>query len=87
MEAKGYDPRLRAGLHVGRPRRLGGDYLGVDVNVAARVAEDAKGAAVMVSDRALEHVDRDALEIGRSRRVRVKGVPKDVTASPVRPSR
>ena len=31
-------PGLRAGVHIGRPRKLGGDYFGVDVNVAARVA-------------------------------------------------
>ena len=86
VEAEGYEPRLRAGLHVGRPRRLGGDYLGVDVNVAARVAEEAKGNELLVSDRALEHLDRDAVKVGRSRKVKVKGVPKDVSAAPVRPS-
>src|SRR4051794_34622290 len=26
VEAPGYEARLRAGIHVGRPRRLGGDY-------------------------------------------------------------
>lgn len=86
VEAEGYEPRLRAGLHVGRPRRLGGDYLGVDVNVAARVAEEAKGNELLVSDRALEHLDRDAVKVGRSCKVKVKGVPKDVSAAPVRPS-
>ena len=34
-------PGLRAGVHVGSPRKLGGDYFGVDVNVAARVASAA----------------------------------------------
>lgn len=87
VEAEGYEPRLRAGLHVGRPRRLGGDYLGVDVNVAARVAEAAKGEEVLATDRALEDLDRESLDVGRSRRVKVKGVPKDISASPVRPSR
>ncbi len=53
VEVDGYRPCFRAGLHVGRPRRLGGDYLGVDVNVAARVAEEAEGNEVLVSDRAL----------------------------------
>ena len=59
----------------------------MDVNVAARVAEEAKGDELLVSDRALEQLDRDALDVGRSRRVKVKGVPKDVSASAVRPSR
>src|SRR3954462_8559121 len=35
VEIDGYRPTLRAGVHTGRPRRLGGDYFGVDVNVAA----------------------------------------------------
>ena len=38
-------PGLRAGVHLGRPRRLGGDYFGVDVNVAARVAARRRRAA------------------------------------------
>src|SRR5690242_17817668 len=37
VEVEGHTPSLRAGVHVGRPRRVGGDYLGVDVNIAARV--------------------------------------------------
>src|SRR4051812_39742813 len=36
VDVDGYHPRLRAGLHLGRPRRIGGDFVGVDVNVAAR---------------------------------------------------
>ena len=44
LEHDGYRPRLRAGLHLGRPRRLGADYLGVDVNVAARLVDGAAPA-------------------------------------------
>src|SRR5205807_2758257 len=40
VECEGYRPRIRAGVHVGRPRKIGGDYLGVDVNVAARLADN-----------------------------------------------
>ncbi|HWN27193.1 MAG TPA: adenylate/guanylate cyclase domain-containing protein, partial [Actinomycetospora sp.] len=36
-----WTPRMRAGLHLGRPRRVGGDYLGVAVNTAARLGERA----------------------------------------------
>ena len=39
VSADGYQPRIRAGMHLGQPRKLGGDYLGVDVNIAPRVAE------------------------------------------------
>src|SRR3954471_11383198 len=48
VEAPGYNPCFRAGLHVGKPRKIGGDYLGVDVNIAARVAEQAGGDELLV---------------------------------------
>jgi adenylate cyclase len=80
VEVDGYEPALRAGLHVGRPRRLGGDYLGVDVNVAARCAEQASPGELLVTDRALEHVDTAGLKVKRRRRFKVRGVPQDLTA-------
>jgi adenylate cyclase len=76
----GYEPAMRAGLHVGRPRRLGGDYLGVDVNIAARLADEARGGEILVSDVALERLDAEALEAKRRRRFKVKGVPRDLGA-------
>jgi len=85
VEAPGYEPCFRAGLHVGRPRRLGGDYLGVDVNIAARVAEQAAGDELLVSDKALELLDSDGLDVKRKRRFNVKGVPADMTAYRVAP--
>ncbi len=57
IEVDGYRPRLRTGVHLGRPRKLGGDYFGVDVNVAARLADAAKPSEILVSDRALEKLD------------------------------
>ena len=36
VDVDGYTPRVRAGMHTGRPQRIGSDWLGVDVNVAAR---------------------------------------------------
>src|SRR4051794_39606279 len=50
IEVGGHAPALRAGVHLGRPRRVGSDYLGVDVNIAARVGESAKGDEVLVSE-------------------------------------
>ena len=79
VTADGYSPRIRAGMHVGRPRKLGGDYLGVDVNIAARVAEEAGPDELLVSDRALALLDSDSLSAKRKRRFSVKGVPKDLT--------
>jgi adenylate cyclase len=85
VSANGYRPRIRAGLHVGRPRKLGGDYLGIDVNIAARVAEEAGPDELLVSDRALTELDTDALDAKRKRRFKVKGVPKDLTVYSVSP--
>jgi adenylate cyclase len=71
----GYTPRMRAGIHWGRPRKLGGDYLGVDVNVAARVAAAARGQQVLVSDALLAQIDRNDLRTGRAKRLRADGAP------------
>ena len=67
VEVRGYRPRMRAGVHWGRPRKLGGDYLGVDVNIAARVADCAKADQVVISDacwRALIDRSRDGRPSG-----------------------
>jgi adenylate cyclase len=78
VEVDGYRPRMRAGIHWGRPRKLGGDYLGVDVNIAARVADAAKAEQVVVSDSVLERVDLDRLSVGRSKRLKADGAPRDL---------
>jgi adenylate cyclase len=76
IEVDGHRPRMRAGVHYGRPRRLGGDLLGVDVNIAARVGDAAKPGEVLVSGEALELLDRDGWRLGRARRLRADGVPR-----------
>jgi adenylate cyclase len=78
IEVDGYAPRMRAGLHWGRPRKLGGDYLGVDVNVAARVADAAKAEQVLVSDALLAQIDGDGFRTGRAKRLRADGAPSDL---------
>ena len=78
LEVRGYTPRMRAGVHVGRPRRLGGDYLGVDVNIAARVAAAASGDEVLVSGPACARLDDDAFDVRRRRRFKAKGAPKEM---------
>src|SRR5215212_821772 len=84
VECDGYEPKLRAGLHVGKPRKIGGDYLGVDVNIAARLAENAGPDEILVSEGVLEKLDSDRLDVRKKRRFKVKGVPKDLTAHSVR---
>jgi adenylate cyclase len=69
---------MRAGIHWGRPRRLGGDYLGIDVNIAARVADAAKGGEVLVSDAAFARLETSNLRTGRPKRLRAEGVPRQL---------
>jgi adenylate cyclase len=78
VEAPGYRPQIRAGIHVGYPQRIGGDYLGVDVNIAARIAEGAKGDQVLVSADILSRIDKQGFRVRRKRFFRGKGVPPDV---------
>jgi class 3 adenylate cyclase len=71
-------PGMRAGVHWGSPRRLGGDYLGVDVNIAARVSGAAKADQVLISDAVVARLDLEGLKTGRSKRLRAEGAPRDL---------
>jgi class 3 adenylate cyclase len=68
---------MRAGIHVGRPRKVKGDYFGVDVNIAARVADGAKGGELLLSDQALDAIGSDAVQVRPRERLSAKGVPDD----------
>jgi adenylate cyclase len=83
IRVDGYSPRMRAGIHWGRPRKLGGDYLGVDVNVAARVTDAAKAGQVLVSDALLTRIDREVIQTGRAKRLRANGAPADLRVAQV----
>jgi adenylate cyclase len=76
LEIGGHRPRLRSGVHVGRPRTLGGDYLGVDVNVAARVAAAAGAGEVLVSDSVCDKLP-ESVKVRRKWRFSGKGTPAD----------
>lgn len=62
VEVAGYRPRMRLGIHTGRPQRLAADWLGVDVNIAARVMERATKGGIMISSSALELVSQQELD-------------------------
>jgi class 3 adenylate cyclase len=88
VEVDGYTPVMRVGIHTGRPQRIGSDWLGVDVNIAARVMECASKGGVLISGATLEHLTPEQLdELGvaakRLRRPllahRLSGVPSDIT--------
>ncbi len=83
IEVDGYSPRMRAGVHWGQPRKLGGDYLGVDVNVAARVTAAAKAGQLLVSDALLAKINGDHLQTGRTKRLRADGAPSDLRVAEV----
>jgi adenylate cyclase len=87
VEIDGHRPRLRAGVHSGRPRRLGGDYFGVDVNVAARVAEAAGAGEVLISDAVHTKVEGgDGVQLKRRWRFSAKGAPKGLKVYAAEPS-
>jgi adenylate cyclase len=84
IEVDGYRPQLRAGVHLGRPRKLGRDYLGVDVNIAARVVDAAKGGEVLVSEPACTDLPDDGYTFGRQRKLKAPGAPNDLVVCSVR---
>lgn len=81
IEVAGYRPRIRAGMHTGNPRKLGGDYLGIDVNIAARVAQKATAGEILVSHATLALLDPETF-VSRKKRafslLRAKGVPDEL---------
>jgi adenylate cyclase len=83
VEVDGFRPQLRTGIHLGRPRKVGGDYLGVDVNIAARLCDAAKPGEILVSDRVVLQLDPTRVS-SKNRRFRAKGAPKDVSAYAVK---
>ena len=87
IEVEGYRPRMRVGLHTGRPRSLGGDYLGVDVNITARVAEAARPDQVLVTEPlARSLADDGRFAFARARRLRAQGAPRDLRVLAVAPA-
>ena len=81
----GYQLRLRAGVHVGRPRKLADDYFGLDINIAARVAAAAGPGEVLISSPTAGIVDTERLVLRRRMRFKAKGVPDGVGVLAVEP--
>lgn len=89
VEVDGHRPRLRAAIHTGRPKAIGGDYLGVDVNVAARLVERAGADEVLASDVALAGLDPDRVSARRKKSLifaTPKGVPPDMVVYSITPA-
>ena len=86
IDVQGYTPGQRAGVHLGRPRKVRKDYLGVDVNIAARVGDAAKQGEVLVSEPVRERLEPGRYEFGRRRKLKAHGAPEELVACPVRPT-
>ncbi|WP_371836770.1 adenylate/guanylate cyclase domain-containing protein [Rhodococcus rhodnii] len=61
IECDGYRPHMRVGMHTGLPRRVGDDWLGVDVTIAARMMGLAGSGDVVASSATLDGLDADTL--------------------------
>lgn len=65
VTVQGYTPQMRVGLHTGSPREIGGDWLGLDVTIAARVMEAAGNGNTMLSHTTLAALEPETLaELG-----------------------
>jgi adenylate cyclase len=84
IEVAGYRPKQRAGVHRGKPRKVKGDFLGVDVNIAARVGDAAEGDEVLVSGPVRDQLDGGRFKFGTERPLDAPGAPSDLTVSSVK---
>lgn len=90
VKAPKYRPRIRAGMHTGNPRRLGGDYLGIDVNIAARVAQKATAGEILASQSTLALLDPERVTSKKKRafafvKPKAKGVPDEFEVYAISP--
>lgn len=83
LETEQRNASMRAGAHHGCPRRVGRDYVGADVNIAARVAQAAKGGELLISDSVRERLG-DGFQTRRKLMFRAKGAPRDLSVYSVR---
>jgi len=78
--------RLRAGVHVGEAIVSPDDVIGHIVNVAARVAETARGGqALATSDAVDEAGPTPGVQIGKSRSRRLKGISERIVVVEIMP--
>jgi class 3 adenylate cyclase len=76
-------PQVRIGLHQAEANRVGLDFVGSGVNVAARISDAAAGGEILVSESTLERGWRD-VPVGEPRLLELKGVSAPVPVRPVR---
>jgi adenylate cyclase len=70
--------KVRIGVHVGQAVAKDGDLFGRNVAYAARVAAEADGGEILVSDEVRERVEAEGgFELSEPRSVELKGLPGD----------
>jgi adenylate cyclase len=80
--------RVRIGIHVGKSVRRGDDLFGRNVAMAARVAAQADGGEVLISDSVRQAVaDQAGVELGEPREVELKGFRGTHRLYPVHPTK
>lgn len=76
--------RVRIGVHMGTSVRRGDDLFGLDVAMAARVAGQADGGEILVSEPVGDVVRHlDDIVLGAARQVELKGLPGSHRLYPV----
>jgi adenylate cyclase len=78
LSSNGYHPRLRAGVHAGNPQRIGDDFIGVDVNIAARLCEEAPEDQVLISEAVRRRAGRNGFTVEPTD-ARLRGVPPSLS--------
>jgi adenylate cyclase len=78
LSSDGFRPILRAGVHVGTPQRIGDDFIGVDVNIAARLCEAAPGGEVFVSEAVRDRAGEDGFA-AEPAEANLRGVPPSLS--------
>jgi adenylate cyclase len=75
--------RVRIGLHCGEVVRHGDDFLGLNVTIAARVAQHARGGEILASAAVVDSLDDAGATVGLPRTVRFKGIVDEQLVYPV----
>jgi len=78
LRCDGYEPQLRAGVHFGEATRIGGDYLGVDVTVAARLCEAAGDGEILLSNEVAARIDEETARVWQPSPALEKGTPDNL---------
>lgn len=76
-DSAGFAPEVRIGIHAASANRIGLDYQGTGVNVAARIGDAAQGGEVVVSTTTLDGARHEFAVSGR-RTVELKGIAAPV---------